>query len=196
MAKLMNVTQNLKLGMDGMSACANPARTTLSKNSRVFKGPAKDLSQQQMNESRQISQFNRKNCNKKPNESDFSTDESDTDANSPVLNLSSAAFYLKSSQSASHNMKTSDETRGEEKSLNKEFGDRSDRRPKTRSILGVSPNDKVKSGKDTKGEGRQEATIIKPKKKFNNRQEKTNFVESFKAKKKTELCRNFETIGK
>jgi hypothetical protein len=118
----------------------------------VFKGPVRDLSHKLTDENKQVVLLNRKNCVKKHHESDFSTDESDTDASSSVLNLKSSAFYLKSSQSSSNRRKISDETRGEKKTLNKEFGDRSDRRPKTRSILGSSPNDKNKLGEATKVE--------------------------------------------
>ena len=41
----------------------------------------------------------------------------------------------------------------------------------------------------------QEATVVKPRRKFGNKQEKERFVESYKQKKKTELCKNWEMSG-
>jgi hypothetical protein len=196
MAKLMKMQQPLKLDENMVKICKDQSGVTLSKNSKVLNGTAGDLSHMQTNIDKQTVKSTRKIEPKQSNESDFSTDESDSDANTPSLNLGSAAFYMKSPASSSNSRKMSTETSGDENTNHQEFGYRSDSHPKTRPNIKNTP---IRNGifdRNTRCTNGHEPSVIKQRKMFDGRQEKHKPVESYKAKKKTELCRNWENTRK
>ena len=130
-----------------------------------------------------------------------STEESDNDNGSQSLspqtqklNINSREFHLKSKKTEPESLQAcqSGSTGFFEGSQeNSEFGNVESGHPK-------SMNQKKRNFRNKERPSYselQEATIKKPRKRFNCKQEKEKFVESYKMKKKTELCKNWELTG-
>ena len=114
-----------------------------------------------------------------------------------ALNPSSSAFHLQNkaaSPSAKFELNTREECRTTVKLNLSQIGLKSDAHPK--NLFSDKFAYQPETCRRTSDDECQEATVKKPKKKFTSRHEKDRFVEAYKMKKKTELCKNWELTGR
>jgi hypothetical protein len=194
MANILNTGSDAMtpvLRLDNAQSTQIAPKSALSKASREFRLPKSSSPSilTQKGSGRDIREGRKLAENKFLNDSDFSTEESsDTEKEYPSLKLNSNSFYLKS-QSAlvSKARKLSQEHKSDVVLENVYFGSNSDARHEMPVHL------QKQAGKQGHREGTSpEAGGKKPRKKYNNRKNKPKTVEGYKAKKKTELCKNWE----
>jgi hypothetical protein len=139
-------------------------------------------------------------------EYDESTEESDNGQDSPVdkqaptgLNINSTAFYAKpKTRTYSHSDSSAMNSQGQVNSTNLEtqqFGNVFNTHPNSDVTLTGRFKNENKPRRGANRKDLQDATIKKPRRKFGCKQEKDKFVESYKLKKKTEICKNWELTG-
>eukprot|EP00343_Euplotes_focardii_P004630 CAMPEP_0205808314 /NCGR_PEP_ID=MMETSP0205-20121125/12232_1 /ASSEMBLY_ACC=CAM_ASM_000278 /TAXON_ID=36767 /ORGANISM="Euplotes focardii, Strain TN1" /LENGTH=322 /DNA_ID=CAMNT_0053083797 /DNA_START=37 /DNA_END=1005 /DNA_ORIENTATION=- len=189
----------MKLGFGQDSTPTTDQKTLLSKNSRVFIMPKSSSPKNKCKSSDLImgGDTSVKLLQKKTLESDISTEGSDTEQDNSGLKLGSTSFYSKCSPLKSHSM---DGSNGKRENCDS-FLETID---KTSICRDVQPKTNIQNkGKQQRKMTRmermvnaQQATIIKPRRKFTTKHEKNKFAESYKAKKKTEICKNWELIGR
>lgn len=134
-------------------------------------------------------------------DSENSTEESDNDnglsLSSPPkhkLNINSREFHLKVKD---YKSETSTDCQAGLELTSGEIQEGTEFRnfDKTHPKNTIQTKKKYKNKERANHFDRQEATIKKPRKKFNCKHEKDKFVESYKMKKKTEICKNWELTG-
>lgn len=178
--------------------CQNKGRSLLSMKSKEFRLP-KHMFTKEQRDSVTLDTYKNTPIKKRVNSrdrSDSSTEVSETEQEPTGLNLKSSAFHLKN-KNASPSVKLELSDREEQgtspKSELSHFGLNSDTHPKST----ISNKSSFTPGKTNRnnGEKSHDSATKKPKKKFVNKHEKDRFVESYRIKKKTELCKNWELTG-
>lgn len=181
-------------------SCDDRPKFTLSKNSKEFRMP-KHVSPVNKRHFGQLHPHRDqlvKSGIRDANDSEFSTEESDNDLEASGLNLNSSAFYSKqNSYSSVQKGNQFDEYNTIQANLeNQQFENNCESLPKSTFQRKPRHLREGTSNKSIKSDECQEASIKKPRKKFTNRNDKDKFVESYKMKKKTELCKNWEISGR
>jgi hypothetical protein len=197
MANILNTGSDAMtpvLSLDDVQSTKIAPKSALSKASREFRlpKPSSPSVQTQKGKGRVIKESRKLAKNKVLSDSDFSTEESsDTEKEYPSLKLDSTSFYLKSQSAlAKKARKLSQEHRSDVVFENAYFGRNSDGWDK------MPAYHQNQVGRQGQREGvSPEAGGKKPRKKFNSRKNKPKTVEGYRAKKKTELCKNWEIHG-
>ncbi|CAI2372891.1 unnamed protein product [Moneuplotes crassus] len=191
--------ESLEGPADSKDTTPTSKKSKLSKQSKEFKMPKVALSQEKVGEGEIYAKETPSSSSTRTgtSDSDFSTEGSDSENEAKSMKLSSAAFYLKSNSLPLEKVTSPTSEFSNEASLldrmdvKQECDDRKIKacfETHTQLDNQVNESDTVTS---THG-----SLPSKPKNKLSQRKGPKKFVESFRAKKKTEICKNWETTGK
>lgn len=193
---LVNMEVPSPIEVESPVSCDIRQKITLSKNSKEFRMPkhVSPVGKRHFGELDSHRDQLVKSGIRDANDSEFSTEESDNDLESAGLSLTSTAFYAKRNSNGS--TQSGNQIDGYNTILanleNQQLENNCETLPKSTFQRKPRHFKDTKNPKSNRGEECQEATIKKPRKKFTNRNDKDKFVESYKMKKKTELCKNWE----
>lgn len=181
-----------------MRSSPTSQKTKLSKQSREFKMPTHSSPVSKGSDDKILRKKEKtaRIVKTKTSESDFSTEGSDTEHEVTSMKLSSSSFYLKSASAPPKNGESPDGKTGNPDYLldrNKLLNDRDDQSKLcSENLTKISS---TWSHKDISDKDNCTHTH-KPTRRKQHRKDKKRFVESYKAKKKTEICKNWESTGR